>query len=536
MDHPEELMDHAYQENVGYKPQPPPPHAVKPATLAFTSPRRPEVPVCPFNYVPAPDACPVCQRCPECEICNICPICPICPTTSPVMFDCVLDIPENELPPNCCVNLDESIEVMPFSDGCPSAWDDPVAVCAALEQVMGLLNDGQKLIPGASIYIPDEPMWSAAEAGAIVAIANPSLCYVVHTDVQQFQQLSTTCSTSSNPDALNYLLSGVAISSGGNLFHTLPNFPTSDSFFVSALGAVLIMGDYILGFARAGDASNPKTEFRIATIYGSLEQIGFLLAGDIYMTPEPNLIFVIDTTVIEQAFVSDPTNQAMYFELTGTALLQELTDPEATRTTYNSRMCDAKDQIVEKMGGDGTAILSGTDIQINCDGGTAGLACVTQLSADDLVEATNISQLNLNSWTSVVIEILGDGHIAYDSLTCGVANCNNVVFAFTQASGVTVNVQADDSGAAIFAPVCNNVNVFMPTGDTAGVGMFGGIATGRDCHLTYFHNRLIGGWEDADEFIWGLSPLMTPKAIYCHCACSVADLTSAEFDRDCVAL
>eukprot|EP01068_Selenidium_serpulae_P016033 Selendium_serpulae@DN6260_c1_g3_i6.p1 len=511
MDHPEELMDHAYQENVGYKPQPPPPHAVKPATLAFTSPRRPEVPVCPFNYVPAPDACPVCQRCPECEICNICPICPICPTTSPVMFDCVLDIPENELPPNCCVNLDESIEVMPFSDGCPSAWDDPVAVCAALEQVMGLLNDGQKLIPGASIEIPDEPTWSAAEAGAIVAIANPSLCYVVHTDVQQGEPLSTTCSTSSNVNALNDLLIGVSISSGGNFVHTLSNFPVTDDYFVSATGAVLIMGDYILGFARAGDASNPKTEFRMAISTSNRFLIGFALAGDIYMTPEQNLIFVITTQINKQAFVSDPTNQAMYFE--GAPDLQELTDPEATRTEYNSRMCDAKDQIVEKMGGDGTAILSGTDIQINCDGGTAGLACVTQLSADDLAEATNISQLNLNSWSSVVIEILGDGHIAYDSLTCDAGitfGCANVVFAFTQASGVTVNVQDDESGAFIFAPVCNNVNVFMPTGATAGTTMRGGIATGRDCHLTYFHNRLIGGWEDADEFIWGLSPLMTP--------------------------
>eukprot|EP01068_Selenidium_serpulae_P020259 Selendium_serpulae@DN8163_c0_g1_i1.p1 len=109
----------------------------------------------------------------------------------------------------------------------------------------------------------------------------------------------------------------------------------------------------------------------------------------------------------------------------------------------NALVCDGMAQIESRaLTPDGTATVDGSDLKIECIGGpvTGEKACITApIHADDLAAVTAITEVTLNDWFTVVVQVTGGGVLGYQSITCSLGeSCEEkVVFVFTEATQVT---------------------------------------------------------------------------------------------------
>eukprot|EP01068_Selenidium_serpulae_P019269 Selendium_serpulae@DN6518_c2_g1_i7.p1 len=425
---------------------------------------------------PAPQReCDECFACRECSQCPDCPDCAICPPLEPVSATCI-----DGASTSCCSPSAANEGLFLFPDRCPEDWTDPAEVCAQLSLQ---LPAGATLVPDGSATT-NGATYTPTKAAALLAIGNSRLCYSLHPNAMT-GPVFTSCDYDGqeyNPNmfSLGIVVTGYSLVVGGDLILSSPD--QTPSVPIRATDNVAVWGDLVIGRMQFNDPLSPLP-WQINT--SAMSMGVFTLGGNVIATPSASIEITANTVLLGNDTAANrsffDSNLGFFPIING-------------RETVNGWICDATAQIEARAAmvpADGMAEVNGSgELEIICAGGTGG-ACVATIDAEDLAAATAITVVMLGGFNTAVVQVIGDGVLGYQSLTCDLgAFCDAwLMFVFTDAAEITVNVQAaTDQVFPIFAPVCDHVNIIFPPDVAAATSLNSGIATGIGCNLYIYYN------------------------------------------------
>eukprot|EP01068_Selenidium_serpulae_P019270 Selendium_serpulae@DN6518_c2_g1_i9.p1 len=459
---------------------------------------------------PAPQReCDECFACRECSQCPDCPDCAICPPLEPVSATCI-----DGASTSCCSPSAANEGLFLFPDRCPEDWTDPAEVCAQLSLQ---LPAGATLVPDGSATT-NGATYTPTKAAALLAIGNSRLCYSLHPNAMT-GPVFTSCDYDGqeyNPNmfSLGIVVTGYSLVVGGDLILSSPD--QTPSVPIRATDNVAVWGDLVIGRMQFNDPLSPLP-WQINT--SAMSMGVFTLGGNVIATPSASILIRVSTAILGN---NNAANQ-FYFE----ASFNTLIDPSTARAVLNGHICDATAQIEARAAApDGTAIVTAAGgLEIVCAGGPGTGACITTITAENLAAATDVTVISLTGFSTAVVQVIGDGVTStygYQSLTCQLADlCQRLlIFAFTDATEITVNVQAeDDQVFPIFAPVCDHVNIIYPPNVGDATSLNNGIVTGIGCNVyIYYNNMATRNFSNLAD-AWNVGAISEQVAIYCQCAC-----------------
>eukprot|EP01068_Selenidium_serpulae_P010524 Selendium_serpulae@DN5484_c0_g1_i1.p1 len=467
--------------------------------------------------------------------------CPTCPHLETYRIAC------RKADKLCCLDDDfiedgEEEDIYPFEGlSCPATTADTDEIlCTAFEQDSDLVKSGTRLLPSGSTTSTGD--YTSNRYAAFAAIGSPGLCYNVYSGVKPGTELEISCSNSvigNIQDVFSSLAQGASVMAGGDFVLNTAAIGTTDVGFG---GSVIVMQDTtLLDLANAAQ----NIDVGLTTTFdgpGAFDGVCVFFGGPITLNGVVSTSALWDCNSAGSAYVYDSTDAGDITNQSGSVNVLSTATLQSFRDQYNAYMCSAYNQIQEVLEQSittGAASESGNVLTVNCDSSGPGGACITNsISSSDLQDSTTIS-LSLNVFDTAIVPVTGTGALTFDAITCGASACDGLIFAFMEASSVTVLIDADNVATPFFPGIYFTAQsvtyqwvTATPTTDYPLVDS--GIITAAGSTLTLSQMaRSMENLLDGDDD-WELQDVARYNVVFCDCACDPSDLPIKKEEKKCL--